>query len=92
MTENRKSLLTKKDLDSMAPTELAVLCGKVAESPSASSVEADQGRDLKSEWATLIASMTPPSSILREQQEKERKIEIWKRKAVSFLVAVLPVH
>jgi hypothetical protein len=36
--------------------------------------------------------MTPPPSVLKEQQEKERKIEIWKRKAVSFLAAVLPAQ
>jgi hypothetical protein len=85
-------MTTKKELESLSPTELAVFCSKVSESPSASSVEADQGRELKHEWATLIASMTPPSSILKEQQEQERKIEIWKRKAVSFLAAVLPAQ
>lgn len=36
---------TREDLERLAMTELAVLCGKVAESPSASSVEADQARD-----------------------------------------------
>jgi len=85
-------MTTKKDLESMAPSVLAALCNNVAESPSASSVEADQARDLKLEWATLVASMTPPSSVLKEQQEKEQKLEIWKRKAVSFLAAVLPAH
>lgn len=73
----------------MAPSVLAVLCGEVAESPAASSVEADQARDLKSEWATLTVSMVTRSSVLKEEQEKERKIESWKRKAVSFLAAVL---
>jgi hypothetical protein len=85
-------MTTKKELESMAPSVLAAICSRVAESPSASSLEADQARALKSEWATLTASMTPPSSILKEQQEKERKIEIWKRKAVSFLAVVLPAQ
>ncbi len=47
--------MTKEELERMGPTQLAVLCGKVAESPTAGSVEADQGRDLKYDWAKLIA-------------------------------------
>jgi hypothetical protein len=81
--------MTKQELESMGPTHLAVLCGKVAESPTAGSVEADQGRDLRNDWAKL---MTPPSSNLQEQRTKESEIEKWKRKAVSFLAAVLPAH
>jgi hypothetical protein len=56
------------------------------------SLEADQGRDLKSEWATLMASMGLRSGNLKIEQERERTLEIWKRKAVSFLAAVLPAH
>ena len=85
-------MTTKRELENMAPSALAALCNQVAESPSAGSVEADQGRELKHEWATLIASMAIRSSVLKEEQEKERKIEIWKRKAVSFLAAVLPAR
>ena len=40
---------TKEALEQMGPTELAVLCGKIAESPTASSIEADQARNMKRE-------------------------------------------
>jgi hypothetical protein len=78
---------TKAELEHMGPTELAVLCSKIAESPTATSAEADQARDLKFDWAKL---MTPPSSSFQEQETKEAEIEKWKRKAVSFLSVMLP--
>ena len=81
---------TKEELERMDMTQLAVLCQKVAESPMAGSVEADQGREMKHEWALLIQSMTPPSFVLKEQQAKEAELEKLKRRMVSFLAAVLP--
>lgn len=83
---------TKEDLERMAMPLLAVLCGKVAEDPKASSVEADQARDMKQEWALLVASETPPSPSLEVHKEYEAKMERLKRKMVSFLAAVLPAH
>ena len=81
---------TREKLEGMGTTELAVLCGKVADSPTASSVEADQARDMKHEWALLIASETPPSPSLQARKDYEAKMERLKRKMVSFLAAVLP--
>jgi hypothetical protein len=83
---------TKEDLEHMAMPLLAVLCGKVAEDPKASSVEADQARDMKQEGALLVASETPPSPSLEVHKEYEAKMERLKRKMVSFLAAVLPAH
>ena len=82
---------TKEELERMGMTQLAVLCQKVAESPTAGSVEADQGREMKHEWALLIQSMTPPAS-LREHQAKEAELEKLKQRMVSFPAAVLPKY
>jgi hypothetical protein len=87
--EHGFGVLTKEGLERFGPTMLAVLCGKVAESPSAGYVEADQAWELKRDWAKLVR---PPSMDLREQQALEAEIVKWKRKAVSFLAAVLPAH
>jgi hypothetical protein len=81
--------VTKEKLESLGPTKLAVLCGKVAESPSADSVEADQAWNLKRDWAKLVR---PPSMDLREQRALEAEIVKWQRRAVSFLAAVLRAH
>jgi hypothetical protein len=81
---------TTKELENLSLSELAALCGKVAESPGGRAKETNQARDLKFEWATIMASMTPPSKILKVQQEKERKIELWKHKAIRFLALVMP--
>jgi len=83
---------TKEALERLGPTELAVLCGKIAESPTASSIEADQARDMKREWALLNISVTPPPPTLQAQKDYEAKMERLKRKMVSFLAAVLPAQ
>jgi hypothetical protein len=87
--EHGFDVVTKERLDAIGPTRLAVLCGKVAESPSADSIEADQAWDLKREWTKL---MRPPSMNLEEQRAIEAEIVKWKQKAVSFLAAVLRAH
>lgn len=72
---------TKDEMERMGPTELAALCGKVAESPTASSLEADQSREMKAEWEKLAYSVNMP------QEEYKRKKELLMRKTASFLVA-----
>jgi hypothetical protein len=83
---------TKEELERMDMTQLAVLCQKVSESPTADPVEADQGRQLKQEWAFLIHSMTPPLPALKDQQANEAEVERLKRRMVSFLAAALPKY
>jgi len=83
---------TKEALEQMGPTELAVQCGKVAESPTASSIEADQARDMRQEWALLNVSVTPHPPSLQAQKDYEAKMERLKRKMVGFLSAVQPGH
>ena len=78
---------TREELERMDMTQLVVLCQKVSESSTASSVAADQGRELKQEWALLIDSMTPPLPALQAQKDAEAKMERLKRKMVSFLAA-----
>jgi hypothetical protein len=82
-------VITKEDLERFGPCRLELLCTKVAESPSAGCLEADQAWDLKREWTLL---MRPPSMDLQEQRALETEIVKWKRKAISFLAAVLPAH
>jgi hypothetical protein len=83
-------MLTKVEIQSLGPTELAVLCGKVAESPSATALEADQAREMKGEWASLNVSAPRPN--LKEQQAIEAKMERLRQKMITFLAAVLPAH
>jgi hypothetical protein len=81
---------TKEELERMDLTQLAVLCQKVAESPTASGEAADQARSMKQEWTLLIHATTPPLPDLKEQKAREAEMERLKRRMVSLLAAVLP--
>jgi len=80
---------TKRELERIDLTGLAVLCQKVAEDPSASGLAADQGRGLKQEWTLLTHSITPPLPALKEQQQIEAETVKLKRRMVDFLAAIL---
>ena len=78
----------RDELERLSTFSLAVLCEKAAESLSATSVAANQARDMKREWQVLIASMTPPPSTLNEDFEAKR--DKLRRKMISFLTASSP--
>jgi hypothetical protein len=77
-------MLEKEELQRLRTTQLAVLCGRVAESPITSSLKADQARDLKDEWALLVAYVTPAGS-LRIVHDYDSKIDRLRYKMLSFL-------
>ncbi|MBI3670975.1 MAG: hypothetical protein HY237_14490 [Acidobacteria bacterium] len=79
----------KQELERRDLTELAVLCGKIAERPSADSETIETARGLKEEWVLLVARETPPLPELRLQQEVERQKESLKGRMVDFLAGVL---
>ncbi len=80
---------TKKELECRDFTDLAVLCGKVADSPSADSITAEKAWKLKREWVLLIAKETPPPPSLKEQQEIEAQKESLKKRIAEFLAVNL---
>jgi len=80
---------TKQELEPKDLTELAVLCGKVADSPSTDSVTREKAQGLKQEWVLLIARETPPLSELRAQREVEAQKESLKKRMVELLAATL---
>ncbi len=80
---------TKQELEGCEVTELAVLCGKVADSPSSDSVTAEKARQLREEWRKLILAITPPLRVFKEQQEVETKLELLKARMAEFLARIL---
>jgi hypothetical protein len=78
---------TKKGLDSMGATKLAVLCRKVAENPSLYSAPGSaKALKLMLEWNR---QQTPPAQSHKQQQAiEEKKINLKKRMA-EFLTGIL---
>jgi hypothetical protein len=78
---------TRQDLENMGPAELSTWCDKVADSPSASHVAADQARALKHEWALIQRASDPD---LKVEKKKERDLKLWKDKAIALIAALPP--
>ncbi len=85
---------TKQELERMSFSELDALLRKVAENPSASSVEADQARGLQKELELLKHSESSdvPHPVLSGKTIIEAREESLKRHSVNFLLATLPLH
>jgi hypothetical protein len=76
---------TKADLEEMHLVDLAVMCGNVADNPSADSVTAEKARGFKRDWVLLIAKETPPPNELKTREEIERQKESLKKRMIEFL-------
>jgi hypothetical protein len=81
---------TRYELENMGMAELAEWCGKVAERPTASSVEADQAREFKGDWELLRAEGTPPIGPPKDQKYYEARIERLRLRMVELLCVALP--
>jgi hypothetical protein len=73
-------LASREELETLNPTVLAVLCGKVADVSDAATSE--HARALKVEWASL---QTPPSSSLTEERKKDAKRQDVRKRMLDFL-------
>jgi hypothetical protein len=76
----------RQELERKNLTDLAVLCGKVADSRSTDSGTARKARELKQEWALLIAQ--EPHPVLEEQKKIEAQKESLRKRMVDFLAVV----
>jgi hypothetical protein len=78
---------SQQELEKLDTTELAVLCQKIADSPS---VYTEQGSvrafELKLEWRTLQSS---PEPALEKEQEKEAQLALLKIRMTEFLANTL---
>jgi hypothetical protein len=86
---------TKQNLEHMSFSGLNALLRKVAENPSASSVEADQARGLQNEIIELLKhpkSPNDPHPVLSGKTIIEAREESLKRRVVDFLLATMPLH
>jgi cysteine synthase len=85
---------SKQELESRNLLELGALCLEVAEIPSASSVEADQARELERETGLLkhVESPNNPHPMLSEKTIIQAKKESLKRRMVDFLMATWPLR
>lgn len=78
---------TKQELEKLPTTQLAVMCGKVADDPkNYSEAGAQKALKLKTEWASL---QTPPDPSLKEQQKKEGQLATLHTRMADFLAGIL---
>lgn len=82
------AIFTKKELERFSAGQLSALCVKVSESQSASSVDADQARDLINDWKKLTNTSTPPRPSAKEQQDIQAEMGKLHLRMVAFLNAL----
>jgi hypothetical protein len=79
--------LSKQDLEDCSNTELAVMCGKVANDPAnyTESIAA-KAWSLKLEWVSL---QTVPELSLKDRQAKEAQLASLHMRMAEFLAGIL---
>jgi hypothetical protein len=78
---------TTNKLEQKSPTELAVLCLRVADDPSNyTQVVAEAAFKLKLEWVALAGA---PHSSLKEQTENEVQMKSLHHRMAEFLAGIL---
>ena len=83
---------TKQERECMSFSELNAVLRRVAENPSANSVEANQARGLQNEITELPKASNGPHPVLSSKTISEAKHESLKRSVVDFLLATMPLH
>src|SRR5271165_6016339 len=73
------------ELERLDLNTLAMYCLRVAESAAANSLQAEQARQLKTEWALFIGHARPPLPGLDSQEDIETYGKELKQRMVSFL-------
>ena len=81
----------REELERMDVNILAVFCQKVAEAHTDNSLEAHHARQLNYEWTLLADPPTPPSRLLKTQEDIETHAEELRGRMVNFLSGVLPL-
>ena len=77
---------TKDTLERKSLRELAVLCGKVADIPSADSIAVERAHALRMEWVQL---QRPPRPALNQQQKIKAQQESLRKRMAEFLTGAL---
>ena len=78
-------MLKKAELERLELNTLAMSCLRVAESPAARSLEAEQAMGLKREWALLIGGPKPPSPGSDTPEHSDAQAKVLKERMVNFL-------
>jgi hypothetical protein len=78
-------MLKMGELERLDLNMLAMNCLRVAESSAANSLQAEQARQLKTEWALFIGHVRPPLHGLDSQEAIETYGKELKQRMVSFL-------
>jgi hypothetical protein len=73
------------ELERLDLNMLAIYCLRVAESAATNSLQAEQARQLKTEWALFIGHVRPPLPGLDSQEAIETYGKELKQRMVSFL-------
>ena len=78
---------TRQQLANPSTTQLAVMCGKVADDPAHyGELNAERAAEFKSHWVLL---QTPPHPILRHQPKKEAQLSKLREEMAEFLAGIL---
>jgi hypothetical protein len=78
---------SKQELERMPPTELAVLCQRVADNPAAYLTEAsEEASQLKLEWAKLQSQPNPNYAVQRKIEQQKDNLRI---RMIEFLTSTL---
>jgi hypothetical protein len=80
-------MLKMGELERLHLNMLAMYCLRVAESTAANSLQAEQARRLKEEWALFIGHARPPLPGLDSQEDIETYGKELKQRMVSFLAS-----
>ncbi len=88
-TDRKENMPTKSELERMHFSKLDGLCKRVAENPYASSLEADQARDLRKDMQTLTVTFRDirDSPALDGKTVGESQTESLRRRIADFLAA-----
>jgi hypothetical protein len=78
---------SKQELERMHPTDVAVLCQRVADNPGAYLAEAsEEASELKLEWAKLQAQPNPNYAVQRKIEQQKDHL---RRRMIEFLTHTL---
>jgi hypothetical protein len=86
--ENMKSAVTS--VDSLALTDLAALCGQVANRNEEAPNVSTKARGFETEWRLLIQLATPPPPALTDKQAIDVEAAALAGRMVMFLTRELP--
>jgi hypothetical protein len=81
-------MLNKEELQQADVIVLAVLCGKCADDPATEKITAEKARQLKEEWASIVARQTPPPLEYKTMRQFEEDEAALRTRMIEFLSAL----